>query len=272
MIGRRWMDGQAGMGPRINDPQDFVRLEIMTALSRDIRVIPVLLDGAHMPGEAELPEPLWALARRNALEVSHSHFRSDIRRLIATIRRTLGESVVHAIMRTLCRRTPVKYGCVGGLTIGAVSLMVYLHTSIQNHTPLVQPPPRETVVVAKNPQDVVIPATRPAINGEWEADVIYDWPNARYVEKFSLRDAGDEVYGTASMLGTARGILEGSLKKDTLRFVTRTQEVLSDWNNPRDVVHRYRGTLVGSEIKFIMQTEGGYSSHVPIEFVAKKVR
>jgi hypothetical protein len=48
MIGRRWMEQQAGAGPRINDPKDFVRLEIAAALSRNIRVIPVLLDGASM--------------------------------------------------------------------------------------------------------------------------------------------------------------------------------------------------------------------------------
>ena len=49
MIGRRWLEGQGDKGPRLGNPKDFVRNEIAIALSRNIRVIPVLLDGAEMP-------------------------------------------------------------------------------------------------------------------------------------------------------------------------------------------------------------------------------
>ena len=96
VIGKRWMDKQAGVAPRIHDPKDFVRLEIAAALSRNIRVIPILLDGANMPTEEELPEPLRALARRKALEVSNSRFDADIETLIGVIRTVVdntGESV-----------------------------------------------------------------------------------------------------------------------------------------------------------------------------------
>src|SRR5512139_2316322 len=62
VIGKRWMDKQEGVGLRINDPKDFVRLEIAAGLSRNIRVVPVLLEGASMPTEDELPEPLRDLA------------------------------------------------------------------------------------------------------------------------------------------------------------------------------------------------------------------
>lgn len=220
LIGRRWMDKQAGIGLRINDPKDFVRLEIAAALSRNIRVVPVLLDGAGMPTEEELPEPLRALAKRNALEVGNSRFGSDTESLILAVRKALGESTD----------------------------------------------------AAKNTSGLLIQDLRPDINGEWEADVTYDWPNARYVENFVFRGEGDEVYGTASLVGTKKGILEGSIKKDGLRFITRTQEISGgDWKNPKEAVHRYRGQLLGNEIKFIMQTEGGYSEHVPIEFIAKKL-
>jgi hypothetical protein len=220
VIGKRWMDKQAGIGLRINDPKDFVRLEIAAGLSRNIRVVPVLLDGASMPTEEELPEPLRELARRNAIEVSNSRFDSDTESLILAVRKVLGESTD----------------------------------------------------AAKNTSGLLIQDMRPDINGEWEADVTYDWLNSRHVENFIFRGEGDEVYGTASFLGKKKGILEGSIKKDGLRFITRTQEFLGgDWKSPKEVVHRYRGQLLGNEIKFIMQTEGGYSEHVPIEFIAKKL-
>ena len=113
---------------------------------------------------------------------------------------------------------------------------------------------------------------RPNINGEWRADVTYNWLNARYIEKFYFRGKGEEVYGTASFLGTKRGILEGSIRKNVLQFITRTKEFRgADSKNPRDSVHHYRGELLGKDIKFIMQTESGYSEHVPIDFIAKKV-
>ncbi len=226
VIGKRWMDNQAGVAPRIHDPKDFVRLEIAAALSRNIRVIPILLDGANMPTEEELPEPLRALARRNALEVSNSRFDADIETLIGVIRTIVDDTGESATL---------------------------------------------SADVAKNTSGLINQNLRPDINGDWTADVTYDWPNARYVEKFDFRGEGNEVYGTASFLEVKRGILEGSVKKDEIRFITRTQEYLGgDSQNPRDVVHRYRGKLRGKEIRFVMQTEGGYSQHIPVEFKAEK--
>jgi uncharacterized FAD-dependent dehydrogenase len=118
---------------------------------------------------------------------------------------------------------------------------------------------------------MLVQVTRPDINGKWEADVTYDWQDARYVERFVFQGDGEDVYKTASFLGTQRGILEDITTKNGLRFITRTQDFLGgDRNNSKKVVHQYRGTLQGNEITFMMQTEGGYSEHVPIEFRAPK--
>src|SRR5215472_5291211 len=70
---------------RIDYPQDFVRVEIETALQRDIRVIPVLVDGAVLPQSADLPPSLRPLILRQALEISHTSFRSQMSRLIAAV-------------------------------------------------------------------------------------------------------------------------------------------------------------------------------------------
>jgi len=272
VIGRRWMDKQAGIGLRINDPKDFVRLEIAAALSRNIRVVPVLLDGASMPTEEELPEPLRELARRNALEVSNSRFGSDTESLILAVRKALGESDGRATLRKLRGSKSVLYWLIGGLAVGVLSAIAYLYGPPQDHRPPAQTALSESTDAAKNTSGVLIQDMRPDINGEWEGDVTYDWSDARYVEHFVFRGEGDEVHGTASFLGTKKGILEGSIKKDGLRFITRTREILGgDSKNPKGVVHRYRGQLLGNEIKFIMQTEGGYSEHIPIEFIAKKL-
>jgi hypothetical protein len=73
----------------IDAMEDFVRREIATALKRDIRVIPVLVDGALMPRSTELPEDLKPLVRRNALRVSDIGFDDDCRRLMAAIEQVL---------------------------------------------------------------------------------------------------------------------------------------------------------------------------------------
>ena len=83
VIGRRWLDATSPSGARrLDDPEDFVRVEVETALKQRIRVIPVLVDGAQMPAAEELPEPLKPLARRHAVEISHSRFASDADRLV----------------------------------------------------------------------------------------------------------------------------------------------------------------------------------------------
>lgn len=71
LIGQGWL----GMTERLQDPDDFVRIEIEAALRRpDIPVIPVLLDGADMPTRDVLPESMHPLVRRNAITITHAQF------------------------------------------------------------------------------------------------------------------------------------------------------------------------------------------------------
>jgi hypothetical protein len=62
IIGTQWLSCSDAEGRRrLDDPEDFVRVEIATALRREIRVIPVLLDGATMPRQSDLPDDLQLL-------------------------------------------------------------------------------------------------------------------------------------------------------------------------------------------------------------------
>lgn len=82
VIGPGWLDSRDEAGaPRLAKPKDFVRLEIEAALARDIRVVPVLVDGARMPGEDDLPESLRPLVTRNAVRLAHEQFGADAGRL-----------------------------------------------------------------------------------------------------------------------------------------------------------------------------------------------
>ena len=83
IIGKGWINARDDAGRRrLDDPQDFVRLETASALKRDIPVIPVLVHGASMPLAEQLPEELKELAYRNAVELTHARWESDVQVLI----------------------------------------------------------------------------------------------------------------------------------------------------------------------------------------------
>ena len=93
MIGKQWltMASEQG-GRRLDDPRDWVRMEVSTALANtQTRVIPVLVRGASMPGDSELPANLKELAWRNAIELSDSRFQHDANKLIEVIERVSGK-------------------------------------------------------------------------------------------------------------------------------------------------------------------------------------
>ncbi|MGH8834001.1 MAG: toll/interleukin-1 receptor domain-containing protein, partial [Actinomycetes bacterium] len=86
LIGDQWLtitdeDGRR----RLDNPEDFVRLEIEAALTRNVRVIPILVGGARMPRAADLPPSLARLVRRQALELSPARFDFDTSRLLGVL-------------------------------------------------------------------------------------------------------------------------------------------------------------------------------------------
>src|SRR5262249_43943307 len=86
LIGKRWAGGEPGGTSRFHSEKDYVRLEVSTALARDIRVIPVLVDGMTMPNEDSLPTPVQPITRRNAIEISNTRFNYDVDQLINAVR------------------------------------------------------------------------------------------------------------------------------------------------------------------------------------------
>lgn len=88
LIGQRWATLTNAQGQRrLDTPGDLVAAEIAAALSRDIRVIPVLVDGAAMPNQTQLPPALQTLAFRNAVHLRHETFRADTTRMLDTLER-----------------------------------------------------------------------------------------------------------------------------------------------------------------------------------------
>jgi hypothetical protein len=91
IIGPRWVSLSDAAGRRrLDDPNDYTRLEIATALQRsDVRVIPVLVEGAQMPAGEDLPDDLKPLARRNAIELTDKRWEYDVSQLVGTLSKAL---------------------------------------------------------------------------------------------------------------------------------------------------------------------------------------
>lgn len=89
IIGNQWEHIQDENGHRrLNNPDDFVRIEIAHAIKNEITIIPVLVNDAQMPSPDDLPEDLKLLSRRQALKIG-DHFNSDVSHLIEVINKTL---------------------------------------------------------------------------------------------------------------------------------------------------------------------------------------
>jgi hypothetical protein len=125
IIGKSWTSITDADGKRrLEDPDDLVRREIARALQRpDVEVIPVLVDGARMPTEHELPHDLAPLARRQACELADSRWDYDVDNLARRLRVLLGEKP---------RRWRPGVRVIGiGLAIAVVGALVALWPSIK---------------------------------------------------------------------------------------------------------------------------------------------
>jgi hypothetical protein len=236
LIGPRWRGERDGEAARIFEPGDFVRLEVAAGLAQGATVIPLLLDGASMPSPAQLPADLHALPRRNALALDNSRFAADIDRLSEALRAALGDTAAAPAPR----RRILAIGTLGVVAVAAALAAFW--------------------------QRRAAPPQRAAVNGRWQATVDYDWPGANYVERFEFTGEQAELQGSASFLRVPRTVLEGSVAADGLRFVTRSGVLGSS----AELVHRYRGRLVGDELHMTMQTEGGAAAQRPLAFVARR--
>src|SRR5580704_2124312 len=86
LIGPNWLSARdKRKRRRLDNPADFVRMEIEGALSRGLRVLPVLMGGAEVPSSRELPASLAALTRRHAFEISDRRWRYDVQALLAAL-------------------------------------------------------------------------------------------------------------------------------------------------------------------------------------------
>jgi hypothetical protein len=235
LIGPRWAGGETPGLRRIDDAGDFVHLEITVALESGAVVVPVLLPGAEMPAEADLPVQLKPLARRNALSLSDAHWHADIGRLADAI--------------GLPRRHSIWPWAMGGaaIAVSAVAALSWLKPWV--------------------PAD---PWAR--LLGSWQAEAKYSWGD-KHAERFEFKRHAGQPTGTATFLSYPRAIEKLEFDGSNLRFETRTQQSMG--NETRELTHRYSAELRGKppdeRLAMRMQTSGAFHGTPPLEFEARRV-
>jgi TIR domain len=240
VIGKRWLSSTDNGGEsRLRSSEDFVRLEIETALRRKIIVIPALVSGAEMPAAQDLPETMADLAQRQAIELTDKDFAHDVDQLIEALKKVPGLTNASGLAGSVERKRRVMRAAAWKLALAFLVLALIGSWQWQR--------------------------SRPAnFAGLWEAQVNYSWGGS-FKEEFDLKTDGDKLFGTASFLGVKRGIQGGRISGGQIAFSVRFQSMSGSELTEHEV--QYTGKISGDEIRFVMQDDRGYP---PVEFVAKR--
>jgi tetratricopeptide (TPR) repeat protein len=134
LIGHEWLTAADERGMRrLDNPSDFVRLELEAALERNVRVIPVLVEGARMPRAEDLPPSLATLVRRNALELSPNRFEFDTSRLLRVLDKTVARPPAQSSQSQPAPAPPQRQASLRALYVEARAEMRlgHLQTAIE---------------------------------------------------------------------------------------------------------------------------------------------
>jgi hypothetical protein len=126
LIGNQWLESKDQEGHRrLDQPLDYVRVEVESALKKNISVIPILLQGTHMPSPNALPDTLQDLSRRNAIRLNDDHWVSDCSLLAGILKNTLHVS------RSLKEKKIRRYRLIVFALSAIVTLLIVSFYSFQ---------------------------------------------------------------------------------------------------------------------------------------------
>jgi hypothetical protein len=257
LIGKNWLtikDEQNHV--RLSRPGDFVSIEIAAALKRNIEVIPVLVGGAKMPLQRELPESLQLLSRRQALEISDVHFIRDVGDLIEALKRPAGTRTFHSpkwIKPALA--TAISIICLLAAGIGIWTWQNLAHPREQVDAPVVSrnSVPQINAPSLANPPKITDNAN---ISGNWRA--VVQKKDVKYEIYFTFEVVDDKLFGTAIYPTGEAGIVNGTIGQDKISFITKHVPDFAD----EEATITVEGRVSSDEIQVFTQDKDGYSKGV----------
>ncbi len=257
LIGPRWAGAGDAARRRIDEPGDFVRIEVQAALASGRLVVPVLLQGVSMPAAASLPAPLQPLAERQALALGDTHWEADVDRLVAA----LGLRGAWPWRRRLLG--------AGAALIGAAGAIAYWRGLDTAHPGAA--PDGQQGSDRGSGRD----ADRDAqLLGSWQAELRYDWGD-RYTERFVFERHDGMWVARASFLGALRTAEDLRWDGQRLQFQTRSRWSVSGGAQGEQTL-AYLATLEQDGgaplLRFRLQISGSYQPQPALDFVARRLR
>lgn len=244
LIGPRWLDAADSTGRRrLDNPQDFVRIEIGSALERKIRVTPVLVQDAGMPSAESLPEPLKPLALHQAIELSDTRWDYDAGRLITALGGKASSMGRWALVAAFA----------AAVALGGMGWAYFNHQgAAKTKRPVINNsvnPPGKSSVAGVATADVKASAD---VSGKW----LGTWTGPQGKEfriLFSFEVLGDRLMGSVRYPTGEAGIYDGKIDGDRLLFVTRHTPQFES----QEATISFVGKIMDNQIEFVMQRPNG---------------
>ncbi len=247
LIGKEWLTVKDEQNQvRLGRPGDFVSVEIAAALKRNVEVIPVLVGGAKMPLQRELPESLQLLSRRQALEISDVHFTRDVGDLIEALKKPAG---------TATARSPKSIKPVLAASISTIcALAAGIGIWTWQYSPHPRPSASQTNAAPPASSSAIVDNAN--ISGNWLAVVQKE--NVKYQIYFTFEVVGDKLFGKARYPTGEAGILNGTISQSRISFITKHVPNFAD----DEATITVEGKVSGDEIQVFTQDKDGYSKGV----------
>ena len=279
VIGPQWLTCTDPSGRRrLDDPGDHLRIEIAHALRGKARVIPVLVRGARLPAEHELPDDLKALVRRQAQEISDSRWSFDADQLIGIIETALGTAE-----RT--DRAPVTAAAAfprgGWLRIVASVAVLFFLIALTSHLKWFGPARQDAGVSApgstvndpnlrgSDSRNATAPSARVPPGSEVRAgDVVF-----RVLGGFVTRDADVNdlrLYLRATNVGGRYGV---NIWPDSFRLVAANQTIVPEeapietlpMQSSRDLWVTFKVPAGAADVQLRVGDVGKQTSNIPLD-------
>ncbi len=265
LIGKNWLSVKDDQNrPRLGNPDDFVSIEILAALKRNVEVIPVLVGGAKMPRQQELPESLRPLSRRQALEISDARFARDTQDLIAALE---NQAAGGPSLPGRSRIRPALLAAAAVLVLALAGLGIWHWQQARNVVGKMES--HEAVGTTTPPPEAAPRSSSHAdadadISGKWKA--VLEKNGTTFETIFTFEVSGDKLFGKVDYPTGEAGILNGTIGNGRLSFTTRHIPQFAT----EEATITVDGRISGDEIDIVMQDDSGFAKGVAHRIVPNR--
>ncbi len=254
LIGKNWLTLKDEQNrPRLGSAEDFVSVEVLAALKRQVEVVPVLVGGAKMPLQRELPESLQALSRHQALALSDTHFNRDVQDLIAVLEKACGNGTLPAHKKL----KPALIAVVVALCLIFAGFWIWQKSIRGRDSAGSQVSVAGLSKEGGAPSESGSKATGNAgISGNWKA--VLNKNGSSFETFFTFEVSGDKLFGKVLYPTGEAGILNGTISNGRFSFITKHTPQFAE----QEATISVDGRISGDAIEIVLQDDNGFAKGV----------